>query len=374
MPDWTWLEVSWAGNTNRTWLTVVLLLSLGWLGGRLARFVFLRVLLRLAQRTPTNADEKIVERVARPMQVLVVLWMAHISLQILTMSAELQAGLDVAVMGVFAVTVGLIVFRVLDVLFEEVIEPWAVRQTPPIHPQVVHLLQVVLKVVGATVATLSVLRMVGFDVWSVLTGLGIGGVAVALAAQQTLGNVFGSLQVLTDRPYRVGDWVRIDQFLGRVVQIGLRSTRLVNSAGLALIVPNKHMAEASIENHVADGLQVRDMTFAIALSTSSAQVGLLLAVMRELALAHPLVADAPILTQLSGFTELGLQIRWVYHVRDPMVFGGVNSELHQQLLQRMEALGVQLAAPIRVLRSDPAVPLAVQTGAAGAACTPAGPS
>lgn len=374
MPEMPWLELTWAGNTARTWLTVVLLLSLGWLGGRLARFVFLRVLLRLAQRTPTNADEKIVQRVARPMQVLVVLWMAHISLQIVSMSAELQAGLDVAVMGVFAVTVGLIVFRVLDVLFEEVVDPWAARQSPPIHPQVVHLLQVVLKVVGATVATLSVLRMVGFDVWSVLTGLGIGGVAVALAAQQTLGNVFGSLQVLTDRPYRVGDWVRIDQFTGRVVQIGLRSTRLVNSSGLQLIVPNKHMAEANIENHVADGMQVRDMSFVIALSTPAAQVQEVLRVLRELALAHPLVADAPILTQLQGFTELGLQIRWVYHVRDPLVFGGVNSELHLALLQRLETLGVQLAAPLRVLRGDPAFALTVTPHAGGAACTPDGPS
>lgn len=360
MPEWPWLEAQFAGNSVRTWLVFLLLLGLGWLGGRLARFVLLRGLMRLAEKTTTRADEKIVQRIARPLQVLVITWMAHVGLQILDMAPELRSALDVADMGLFAATVALIVLRVIDVIFEEVIEPWAGAQNPPIHPQVIHLGQVVFKVVGATVAMVLVLKAVGFDVWSVITGLGIGGVAVALAAQQTLGNVFGSLQVLTDRPFRVGDWVRIDLFIGRVVQIGLRSTRLVNSAGLQLIVPNKHMAEANIENHTMQGAQVRDFTVQLELGTTSEQVRQAFAIVRAICAEHPLIADAPILTQLQAIGEWALHLRFVYHVTDPLVYGGVNSDVNLLLLERFAAAGLRFAVPVRQVQGPAAGAVAVQ--------------
>lgn len=97
-------------------------------------------------------------------------------------------------------------------------------------------------------ATLLVLSNLGYDVSSLLAGLGIGGVAVALGAQETLSNLFGSIAILTDKPFKVGERIKIDNHEGKVLKIGMRSTKIQTDHQTVIVIPNKVMASAAIEN------------------------------------------------------------------------------------------------------------------------------
>lgn len=95
---------------------------------------------------------------------------------------------------------------------------------------------------------LVVLSNLGYNISSLIAGLGITGIALALAAQETLSNAFGSLSILADKPFKVGDHIRVDQYEGKVLNIGLRSTRLQTEKNSVVSIPNKMVASLPVEN------------------------------------------------------------------------------------------------------------------------------
>src|SRR6185503_18333546 len=95
---------------------------------------------------------------------------------------------------------------------------------------------------------LMVVQSLGYDVKALLAGLGIGGLAFALAAQDTLANVFGSVVVAVDQPFKIGEVVRIGAFVGGVEDIGLRSTKLRSVDKSLVVIPNKTVASETITN------------------------------------------------------------------------------------------------------------------------------
>ena len=99
-----------------------------------------------------------------------------------------------------------------------------------------------------SIALLFILSNLGYNVSSLIAGLGIGGIAIALAAQETLSNAFGYLSILMDKPFKIGDEISVDKFSGTVKSMGLRSTRLQKKNGVIVYIPNKTMASMPIEN------------------------------------------------------------------------------------------------------------------------------
>jgi MscS family membrane protein len=208
------------------------------------------------------------------------------------------------------------------------------------------------KIVAALLLAVTVLQRAGFDVLSVVTGLGIGGLAVALAAQETLGNLLGSLQIMTDRPFSIGDYIKVDAHFGRVTDIGLRSTRLLQGNGIRTVIPNKKLAEATIENHShPDGL-VRDFMLSLAYESTPAQVQEAVDLVRAV-----LAAEARIHPEFSvlfvNFGDSALGVRVLYKVPDANVAGdvahAVNLAIHAGFLQA----GVKTAFPTRTVRVEP---------------------
>ncbi len=337
-----------AGNSVRTWLVTVLVVALGWLVGRMARYILTRWVLRMTARTKTDIDNKLVERTARPISLILTAISMEVAVGLLALPPKVAVAAHAVVLAALALTVALLLMRVIDVIFEEVLDPWAQRQQPPINVQVVHVGQVALKIIAGTVAMVTVLQKTGIDVWSVITGLGIGGVAMALAAQQTLGNWFGGMQVMTDRPFQVGDWIRVDAHFGRVLQIGMRSTRMQNTAGLTYVIPNKHIAEATIENHMAPQGQVREFLLALPYDTGAARLeelcGDVRALLGQVPLVHPEIS-----VLVWNFADWAIQLRVIYRVIDANHFGPVAHEVNIAIKQLFDQKGVKFAFPTRTI-------------------------
>ncbi|OGJ43531.1 hypothetical protein A2974_03450 [Candidatus Peregrinibacteria bacterium RIFCSPLOWO2_01_FULL_48_20] len=106
----------------------------------------------------------------------------------------------------------------------------------------------VIRIFVWSIALLVVLSNLGYDISSLIAGLGITGIALALAAQETLSNAFGSLSILIDKPFKTGDPIRVDKYEGTVLSIGLRSTLLETKEKTIVSIPNKIVASSPIEN------------------------------------------------------------------------------------------------------------------------------
>ena len=229
------------------WIALPLLLLGAWALGRLLGRATQVVLGRVFARTRTEWDDKLLKRIGAPLTFAWGLAVFYAGLPSLSLTAH-AAGLFHSLVGAGAVIVVFwALWRSVDVIAEIlVVSPWAEGS-----PAARNLLQIsanILKGVIAGVGALAVLSAFGYPVNTLLAGLGIGGLAFALAARSTLENVVGSFMIFADKPYRVGQRVKVMGQDGTVESIGLRSTRIRLLTGHLTSIPNEKMASVEIEN------------------------------------------------------------------------------------------------------------------------------
>lgn len=182
---------------------------------------------------------------------------------------------------------------------------------------------------------------------SVLAGLGIGGLAVALAAQSTLQNFISGITLYFDKPIAVGDYCRFGDKTGTVEYIGMRSTRIRTLARTLLTIPNSEFSNMQIENYAKRDSMFLNPELRLRYETSPDQLRYLLVELRKLLLAHPKVYADPLRVRFSGFGEHSLNIYIFAYVmsNDYTEYIGIREDIYLRMMQLIEDSGAKLAVP-----------------------------
>lgn len=210
------------------------------------------------------------------------------------------------------------------------------------------------KVLLVLIALVAVLQSFGVNVTALVAGLGIGGIAVALAAQKTVENLFGGVALIADQPMRVGDFCRIGGTSGKVEEIGLRSTRLRTLERTLVTIPNGQVSSSEIENFARrDKIWLR-MMLGLRYETSADQMRFLLAEIRDLLEAHPRIERGP-RVRFVAFGEWALQIELFAYVltADYDEFLGIREDLSLRLMGLIAQAGTDFAFPSQIQYDGP---------------------
>jgi MscS family membrane protein len=207
------------------------------------------------------------------------------------------------------------------------------------------LLHRMMKVVIATVALLSILYLAGINLSAALAGLGIGGIAVALAAQKTLENFFGGISILSDRVMRVGDLCRVGQTLGTVEDIGLRSTRIRTFERGLISVPNGSLATANVENLSARDKMRIFCTITLSYPTSREQMEAVLEQAGAMLREHPRVEKPTTWIRLAKLAPGGIELEMQAYVltREYDEYTRVREDILLHIMNIVESCGTSLA-------------------------------
>ena len=232
---------------------------------------------------------------------------------------------------------------------------------------------VLLRPVGTIVKVLFVLTAgmlwldnLGFKVTTILASLGVGGLAVALAAQDTLKNFIGSIVILLDKPFRVGERIVVKGHDGFVEEIGLRSVKLRQLDGHQAVVPNELVVSNDVEN-IGRRPHIRRLSnLGIAYDTppdkAKRAVEIIEGILKDHEGSSP---EMPPRVFLNDFSDHALNILMVYWYQPPdfWAFQAFNQKVNLQIMERLGAEGIRLAYPTRttLLASDPERPLRVET-------------
>ena len=195
----------------------------------------------------------------------------------------------------------------------------------------------------------ALLDNLGFDVTTLVTGLGIGGIAIALAVQNVLGDIFAAMSIVLDKPFVVGDFIVVDGFSGTVEQIGLKTTRLRSLSGEQIIFSNGELLKGRIRNYKR--LYERRNVFLtdVAADTPTDVVQRIPGMLREIVEAQqPVRFDR---SHFSAFTDSALRFETVYFVLDPDYnkYMDIQQSIFVSLLDRFRKDGIELAVPTRVI-------------------------
>ncbi|HKD60297.1 MAG TPA: mechanosensitive ion channel family protein [Terracidiphilus sp.] len=208
-----------------------------------------------------------------------------------------------------------------------------------------------LKVLVAVVAALLIFSMAGFDITTAIAGLGIGSVALALAAQKTLENLLGGISIMADRVMHVGDLCRIGGTIGRVEAINLRSTRIRTLDSTELSIPNGQLAIMNIENLSRYDKSSFITKLQLRRETTPDQLRALMTEVRVFLYEHPKVDPDVVRVRLIGFGESSLDVEIFCHILtgNPNEFFAIREELLLRIMDLINRSGTALALPSRAL-------------------------
>ena len=208
-----------------------------------------------------------------------------------------------------------------------------------------------LQTAAVVVGVLILLGAVGINLTPILAGLGVGGIAVALASQKTLENLFGGMMVIGDSPIRIGNFCRVGTMTGTVEDIGLRSTRIRTLARTIISIPNADLASQSIENFATRDKLLFNPVLSLRYETTAEQLRSVLAGFRSLLDRHQHIERSSARVRLLRFAPSGLEVEIFAYVTvtDYDEFLGVQEDLLLRLMEAIEASGTALALPSQTM-------------------------
>jgi MscS family membrane protein len=342
-------DIRTSGNSVMHYVISLLLLMVALLARQIVKRVIFAVLRKLAAKTETTLDDKLFPALEGPAAAFVVVVGLFSALKVLKLSPEADVYISSGSQVAFSLAIFWGLWRGLAALLEHADEvareralgiaafmPW-IRKT--------------LLTVFAIVAVLLTIQSLGFDVKAILAGLGIGGLAFALAAQDTLANVFGAIVVAVDQPFKVGEAVRIGTNVGTIEDIGLRSTRIRLLDKSVMVIPNKTVASDTITNLSRFTRRRFEQVLGLTYSTSPEQIEQLVPAIRNLILARPEVDPESVMVFFRDFSASSLDLWTVYEVTDPDFKKAlrVKQEVNLAIMREVAARGLSFAFPTQTV-------------------------
>jgi MscS family membrane protein len=237
------------GNTVLQWMTAFAVMIGALVLGKCMYWLIGKTVKRLAKKTRTRLDDILVDMLEEPFVLAVIIAGIWHGLKFLNLSTGAAGIIDKVFVGLIIMNGAWLVTRLFDALVEEYLIPFVQQTESDLDDQLVPVIRKSIKLAVWTIAVIMALDNSGYDVFSILAGLGIGGLAFALAAQETVGNFFGSIAIFIDKPFKVGDRIQARGHDGVVTAVGLRSTRIKSRyEGRIITVPNSLVATADIVN------------------------------------------------------------------------------------------------------------------------------
>ena len=339
------------------WLALPIVLALSGAVGALLGRVSAAVLRSVTRRTKLASDDALPERLGAPMSLGWTLLVAAA----LTSWLSLHAGSEeLALRGLRA---GLLfvffwaLFRCVDAGVKVIGEsPWGKTHTA--SSSLVLLGSRVMKIALFAIAVVAFLSELGYPIMSLVAGLGIGGIAIALAAQKTVENLFGAFSLGADEPFRIGDFVKIEDFVGTVEAIGLRSTAVRTLDRTLVTIPNGKLADMRIENFAArDRIRLSCM-IGLVYQTSPAQMKTVLAELERALREHEKIWPDAVIVRFAAFaaSSLDIEVMAWFQTRDWGEFQKIRQDLFLQFMDIVAEAGSSFAYPTRTIHmiDDPA--------------------
>jgi len=216
-----------------------------------------KVLIKLTAKTSTDLDDLLLKKSSKPLTFIALLISLIFALKEIVWTVNVDVVVYRVLYSLLAVSVGYLIFIVIDVALIRVWKKFAEKTESDIDDTIGQLVHEILRIVLIVMIVILILNIWGINIGPLLAGLGIAGLAVALALQPTLSNIFSGIAIVLDGTFKVGDVIKVGDKMGEVYKIGLRTTRIKSFDNEMIIMPNSKIANSEVQNFFQPDVSIR---------------------------------------------------------------------------------------------------------------------
>lgn len=304
---------------------------------------------RLVLKTDSPHDDLLLDVLAGPVKVLIFVLLLHIGLDFFPWPDWAEKWFSRALQLIVAGALIYLSIKLVDLLLSIWRERLEKTVDKAMAQQFFPILQKILRAIVVVIALLVTMQNMGMNITSLLASLSIGGLAIGLGAQDSLGNLFGAISIFLDKPFQVGDQVRFEQHEGHVENIGLRSTRIRHLDGHLITVPNKMMASTTVIN-ISGRPTIRTvMNVALTYDTPEPRIREAIGIVDDVFRKHPKTHDLLVTFNKFEATSLNLQvIHWWQGNHQPSQLADLQ-EMNLALKNKFDNAKLQFAFPTQTI-------------------------
>jgi len=344
------LESRFLGNSMESVVYCLLTIAIGMAVVWIVEKLVLRWVERLTRYTETTLDDFLVATSKRHILPALYGIVIYLGLHDLSLKPAVTTGLRVVVTVLVVVQgVRMAIAIVRELLERQMAHHAGVETAGDAEKRSVRGIVAVIQIVIWVLAFVLVLDNLGIRVSTFVAGLGITGIAVALAAQAILGDLFSYFVIFFDRPFQIGHSIKVGNFHGEVEHIGIKTTRLRSITGEQVVISNKYLTDNQVQNFKVMLRRRALLLFELEYKTSEAQLRNVPEILQEIISSFP---DATFeRSHFKEFGESGLRFESIFFVETPDMtrYMDVVQEVNLKLKAKLESMGVMFAHPARAL-------------------------
>ncbi|PKN67439.1 MAG: mechanosensitive ion channel protein MscS [Deltaproteobacteria bacterium HGW-Deltaproteobacteria-12] len=343
----TFLEKVFIGNTAQTWLMAIGAALIVFLILFLIKRIMLRRFSDFAARSTTQVDDLLLAVLGETKILFLVIVSVYIGSHILVLSPTI---LNVGDKIFFVVTVIQIAFwvgRAINFVISANVKKRMADDAA--SATTISVLGFIGKLLLWSIVLLLILDNMGVNITSLVAGLGIGGIAVALAAQNILGDLFASLSIVIDKPFVIGDFIVVDQLKGTVEHIGMKTTRLRSLGGEQLIFSNNDLLKSRIQNFKRMLERRIVFGFGVTYQTPPEKLSIINEIVREIIIKQQQVRFDRVHFKECGESALNFEVVYTVKNQDYNLYMDIQQAINLEMLRRFREEGIEFAYPTRML-------------------------
>jgi len=302
---------------------------------------------------PSLIGRDLIGKITRIISVLIILRFIRMFLPPLQLPIETANFAFITINIITTFLFVILALRIIDVVMKYA-EKFTQKTTSRLDEQLIPIIKRVLQAIVVAAGIIQILHILHVNVTTLVAGISIGGLALALAAQDTLKNLFGSVTIFMDKPFQIGDWINFSGVDGTVEEVGVRSTRVRTFANSLVYVPNGKLADMTINNYGERSYRRYSTTISLTYDTPPLLINKFVAGLKEIVAAHPQTRKDYYEIHLNGMSASSLDILFYIFFAVP----GWGDELkakHEILIaviELAETLGVRFAFPTSTIHVE----------------------
>lgn len=338
------------GNSIQDWAIALGIIVGTFIATKVVYWFISNIIKKLTAKTKTNLDDVLIEKLEKPIRYSILIFGYWVAIHYLNIS---NSGLLSFLEGVASVSLVLTLTstasKVFDALVTEVVLPLVEKTEGGADNYILPVLSKAVKGIIWTFGIIIGLDNIGFDITAMIAGLGIGGLALALAAQDSVKNIFAGIMIFVDKPFKVKERIQIQGYDGTVEEVGLRSTRIRTLDGRIVTIPNSTFTDNSVVNVTSQPSLKIVLNLGLTYDTDEDGMQKGVDILTQIVADHSTILESDCSAGFKDFGDFSLGILFVYYVKPDAHWLDSQNTICKEVLKRFNAAGLDFAFPTQTL-------------------------